>query len=105
MPSVIRTINGGEPEVFEVEFGFDDEEESEEYPPDCEICGGEFWDGGCSCTCENESIEEFASRHWLERIEQALWRAHKDSTERLGLDSYEEAHYYEALRFIIHHRD
>jgi len=21
----------------------------------CEICGGEFWDGGTSCTCEVES--------------------------------------------------
>jgi hypothetical protein len=20
--------------------------------PDCEVCGGEFWDGGTSCTCD-----------------------------------------------------
>lgn len=24
----------------------------------CETCGGEFWDGGCSCTCDMEVINE-----------------------------------------------
>lgn len=31
---------------------FDDYGEDEDWClPDCEICGGEFWDGGTSCTC------------------------------------------------------
>jgi len=50
--SVVRTVNGGEPETFYYEFGFEDDDSDEtEYPPDCETCGGEFWDGGTSCQC------------------------------------------------------
>lgn len=32
---------------------FEDDDEPEERWADCETCGGEFWGGGTSCTCEN----------------------------------------------------
>ena len=36
-------------------WGDDDEyEDDEERRPDCPYCGGEFWDGGTSCTCGTE---------------------------------------------------
>ena len=47
---------------------------------------------------------QYAKVHWLERIEQALWLAHKDALERLGLDSWEEVHYYDGLAFVISYR-
>lgn len=25
----------------------------------CDICGGEFWDGGTSCTCDDADYEDF----------------------------------------------
>jgi len=37
--------------IDEVEDDFDDPS----LYRTCETCGGEFWDGGCSCTCEVES--------------------------------------------------
>lgn len=46
----------------------------------------------------------YAKLHWLDRIEDALWRAHDDALQALGLDSREELHYYYAVDFIIHHR-
>lgn len=32
---------------------FDNDDEEEGYNFTCETCGGEFWDGGTSCTCDD----------------------------------------------------
>ena len=50
---------------------------------------------------ERADIERFARMTWLGRIESALWRMHKFAE----FDSWEERHYYDGLRFIIHFRD
>ena len=34
----------------------DDYAEEDDPSRICEICGGEFWDGGTSCTCEVDNI-------------------------------------------------
>lgn len=49
---VVHTVNDESEEIF-YSFGYEDEDDAEEYPPDCETCGGEFWDGGTSCTCNS----------------------------------------------------
>ena len=33
---------------------FDNDDEEEGYNFTCETCGGEFWDGGTSCTCNDD---------------------------------------------------
>jgi hypothetical protein len=85
-------------------LGIVDEEEitREEYEAthyNCDTCGGEFWDGGTSCTCE-EWGESDERKSLLGRVEKALWRLHKHSE----FGSWEEIHYYSGLSYVISHR-
>jgi len=50
----------------------DDDEEDAEHGV-CEHCGGEYWDGGSNCTCQNEYAP---SETWDE------WQARYDAEER-----------------------
>lgn len=36
----------------------EDEEDKEDRIPNCLVCGGEFWDGGTSCTCQDDFEDE-----------------------------------------------
>ncbi len=61
-PSVSNELFGGVTDYYEPPdyLTYDEDNDDETNLPDCETCGGEFWNGGTSCTCaddDEDSIE------------------------------------------------